>query len=82
MSRRTSQLRRVANDPQLLWDVGRLAVEDALVELRDMRVSVLGRNNGAVIKERDGSNSDVIRLGAEDVLRIGLLAIADHIDGI
>jgi hypothetical protein len=34
------------------------------------------RNNGLVIKERDGTDSTVIRFGPEDALKIGLRAIA------
>lgn len=55
-------------------EIGRRAVEDELVELRDARIGQL-RNNGLVIKERDGSPSDIIRLGPEDALRIGLRAM-------
>jgi len=73
-------LRALAGDEQLLWDVGRRAIEDALVELRDARVSLLRRNNGLTIKECDGEPSHIIRLGPEDGLRIGLLAIADHLE--
>lgn len=67
-------LRYVAADACLL-EIGRKAVEDLLVELRDDRVAQL-RNNGLVIKEADGKSSDTIRLGPEDALRTGLLAIA------
>ena len=67
----------IINSPELL-EVGRLAVEDAMVALRDNRVSVM-RNNGMVIKEYSGKNSDVIRMGTEDVLRIGLGAILEVI---
>jgi len=55
-------------------EIGRRAVEDELVELRDARIGQL-RNNGLVVKERDGSPSDIIRLGPEDALRIGLRAM-------
>jgi len=55
-------------------EIGRRAVEDELVELRDARIAQL-RNNGLVVKERDGSPSDIIRLGPEDALRIGLRAM-------
>lgn len=46
-------------------EAGRKAVEDALVELRDARIAVVGRNNGFCINERDGTPSDVIRLPIE-----------------
>lgn len=60
------------------FEVGRKAVEDVLVEWRDNRLSVLGRNNGLVIRESDGSDSSIIRMSIEDALRIGLTAIAAH----
>lgn len=59
------------------WEIGRRAVEDLLVEMRDDRISVMGRNNGLVICERDGSPSDVIRLPIEAALKVGVRAIAD-----
>jgi hypothetical protein len=57
-------------------EIGRKAVEDVLIEWRDERLSALGRNNGLVIRERDGRDSSIIRLTIEDALRIGLKAIA------
>jgi hypothetical protein len=52
-----------------------LAVEDVLIEYRDARISQPLRGNGAVIKEKDGTLSSTIRLGIDDVLRIGLTAL-------
>lgn len=72
-------LRNVASDPALL-EVGRAAIERLLVELRDGRISMVGRGNGLVIREKTGKESHAIRLGPEDGLRIGLEAIADHIE--
>lgn len=73
-------LRRLAVDSNLLWTVARRAVEDHLVEWRDERLSMPLRNNGLVIKEKDGTGSDVIRFGPETAVRIGLLALAEHLD--
>lgn len=73
-------LRTIADDPGLLWNVARRAIEDALVEWRDDRLSMLLRNNGFVIKEKDGSDSSIIRFGPETGVRIALLALADHLD--
>jgi hypothetical protein len=56
-------------------EVGRQAVENALVELRDSRISLLGRGNGLVIRECDGTPSSVIRMGLEAALRIAMDAI-------
>ena len=70
-------LEAVSNDPELL-EIGRKAIEDVLIDFRDSRIAVL-RNNGCVCKEKDGSDSHIIRLGPEDALRIGLKAIAEHL---
>ena len=75
-----STLRELADDHELLWNVARLAIEDELVEWRDSRLSMLTRNNGFVIKERDGSESTIIRFGPETGVRIALLALADHLE--
>jgi hypothetical protein len=63
------------------YEVARLAVENTLVELRDSRISVLNRGNGLVIREFDGSESSVIRMGFETALRIGVEAIEKHRKG-
>lgn len=68
-------LKAIAEDEDLL-EVARLAVEDKLVEWRDERRSMPFRNNGLTIRERDGSESGVIRFGPETAVRIGLRAIA------
>lgn len=70
-------LKEIYDNPELL-EVGRKAIEDALISFRDSRISVF-RNNGLVIREKDGKNSHVIRLGPEDALRIGLRAIEAHL---
>lgn len=57
------------------YTVGRAAVEDVIIEMRDARISVLGRNNGLVCKEADGTPSHIIRLPIEDALKIGINAI-------
>ena len=71
-------LLKLAEDQSLL-EAARKAIEDVLIERRDSRLSLLGRGNGLVVREQDGSHSDVIRLGPEDAMRIGLLAIAQAI---
>jgi hypothetical protein len=58
-----------------------LAVEDALVDFRDNRISVLGPANGFVIRERDGQPSGVMRLGTRDGLRIAIKAYLAALDG-
>lgn len=73
-------LKTIVDSPELL-EVGRKAIEDTLVSFRDDRLAVLG-NNGLVIKERDGTPSDIIRLGTEHALKIGLEAIITHLKDI
>ena len=51
-----------------------LAVEDVLVEFRDRRISVLNRGNGFVVREYDGQESSIMRMGTRDGLRIGIKA--------
>lgn len=72
-----SLIRQWANDPKLLWEVARSAIEYELIQWRDDRMFVI-RNNGFVVKEKDGSDSHVIRFGPEVGVRIALLALADH----
>jgi hypothetical protein len=72
-------LRKIIESEELL-EIGRKAIEDVLVDYRDSRIFLPFRNNGLVIKERDGRYSDVIRMGPEGALRIGLKAIADYLD--
>lgn len=73
------KIEEIAEDENLL-EIGRLAIENVLVELRDDRISQ-PRNNGLVIKESDGTTSDIVRMGSEDALRIGFKAIAKHLEG-
>jgi len=69
-------------DPEAL-ECGRKAVEDALIDFRDRRISQLMCGNGAVVCEPDGIPSHTIRLRLDDVLRIALTAIASrrHMEG-
>jgi len=61
-------------DPEAL-ERGRKAVEDTLISFRDSRISTIGRGNGAVVCEPDGTPSHIIRMGIDDVLHIALTAI-------
>lgn len=67
-------LKEIADNEQLL-EIGRRAIEEALVDYRDSRISELMRGNGLVIKEKNGADSSLIRFGPETALRIGLKAI-------
>lgn len=73
-------LRELSDDRELLWDVARRAIEDELIDWRDRGLSLLGRNNGLVVKYPDGSDSASIRMGPETAVRIGLQALADHLE--
>jgi len=78
MAKTQKLLESIAEDDRLL-EIARKEIEDVLVKMRDGRLSMLNRNNGLVIRERDGKDSDIIRLGPEDAVRIGLQAIAKHL---
>lgn len=51
-----------------------VAVEDVLIEMRDGCIGVLGRANGFVVNDRDGSPNGIMRLGTRDGLRIAIQA--------
>lgn len=71
-------LESVTKDPDLL-EIARRAIESTLIEWRDSRMSFPQRNNGLVVREADGKRSDLIRMGPETAVRIGLLAISQHL---
>jgi hypothetical protein len=66
----------MALDEQALT-AAHLAVEDVLIEMRDSRISVMGPANGFVVNERDGSPSEIMRLGTREGLRIAIEAYLD-----
>ena len=49
----STALRRASNNEELL-EIGRKAIESALIDFRDGRLSQI-RGNGLVIREQDGS---------------------------
>lgn len=71
-------LRACADDENLLG-VAHKAIEDRLVEWRDMRLSTPLAANGLVIHEKDGKDSNVIRMTPREAMRIGLEAIAKEL---
>lgn len=77
-TRASELLKEIADNPEWL-EIGRKSIEDKLVEWRDDRMSSLMRNNGFVIKERNGDSSNVIRFGPEVGIKIALKAIAKHL---
>ena len=72
-------LKELADNRELL-EVARKAIEDELIWMRDAHVSSPFRNNGLVVKEKDGKHSSIIRFGAEEAMRIGLKAISKHLE--
>ena len=63
-----------------LLEIGRKAVEDQLIDLRDSRIAILGRGNGLVCREKDGTPSEIIRIGTEHAVAIALKAIANSLE--
>ncbi len=57
------------------------AVEDVLIDFRDRRIGVLGPANGFVVREKDGTDSPIMRLGTRDGLRIGIHAYLEALAG-
>jgi hypothetical protein len=55
-------------------EVARKVVEDTLIAFREARISQVGRGNGFVIREADGTDSYMIRLGTDQGLAIGIKA--------
>jgi hypothetical protein len=71
-------LKEIYENKQLL-EIGRLAIEKTLLDWRDSRLSELNRNNGLVVREKDGTESNIIRFGPETALKIGLKAIEEFL---
>jgi len=69
-----------AVDPAAL-QAAHIAVEDALIDLRDMGVGVLGHANGFTVNYKDGSRSDIMRMGTRDGLRIAIAAYLNALPG-
>lgn len=66
----------LADDPSAL-EIARIAIENELIEWRDSRLSMPGRGNGLVAREKNGAPSHIIRFGPEVAVRIALRAIAE-----
>ena len=72
-------VRAILNDPDLMQAAHR-AVEEVLIDFRDRRISAPFHGNGLVVREYDGKDSDIIRLGTRDGIKVALQAIARHLD--
>ncbi len=66
---------RVLNEDAL--EAARVAVEDTLIEMRDSGIGILGRGNGFVVNEYNGSPSSIMRLGTAEGLRIAITTYLD-----
>lgn len=67
-------------DDALLIEAGRLEVENQLIEFRDDGMWEGFHNNGLVVKNRDGSESNLIRMGPAFGLRIALRGIIKELE--
>lgn len=72
-------LRNIADNPELM-EAAHLAIEDHLVKMRDAGMFTGPHGNGFVVREEDGSPSEVIRMGTRPGIVMALNAIADRID--
>lgn len=58
-----------------------LAVEDVLIELRDARIGIIGPANGFVVRDADGTDSPIMRIGTRGGLEIGIKAYLKAVGG-
>lgn len=72
------EIRGLAHNPELM-EVARRAIENELADRRDHSISVL-RNTGLVIKHSNGKHSTIIRMATEEVVQVGLKAIAEYLE--
>ncbi len=74
----SKEIRGLAHNPELM-EVARGAIENELIVRRDSSTFVL-RNNGLVIKHFNSEPSNIIRMGSEEAVQIGLRAIAKYLE--
>jgi hypothetical protein len=74
---RLSALEALLTDESSL-EVARSAIENTLIDFRDRRISIMGRGNGLVVREKDGTESSLMRLTVASALKIGLKAMAER----
>jgi hypothetical protein len=67
---------QILDEPALL-EIARKAVEDELIDFRDLGMWVGIHNNGFACKDADGTPSAVIRFGTIFGLQTALRAISD-----
>lgn len=74
-----TQLRELADRPEMMT-AAHLEIENQLIELRDSRITFGLHANGLVCKEKDGTPSDVIRMGTRMAIQQILRALADQLE--
>ena len=60
-------------------EVARKTVEDVLIEMRDSRMFIIG-GNGFVVREKDSSESSIMRLSTAMGLQIGIKAYLEAVE--
>jgi hypothetical protein len=73
------KLRELADDDYVVY-VLHLLLEDELVNRRDARVSHPHRANGLVIRERDATPSDAIRIPTDEAVQRVIMGLADYVE--
>ncbi len=64
-------------------EIARARIEDALIEFRDLRVSLglaVGAGHGLVVKEPDGQPSSTIRITTGEAIKLAIEAILESAD--
>lgn len=54
----------------------RLKIEDELIDRRDSRIVILSRENGLVVREKDGTESSLIRMTTKEAI---IIAITEYL---
>lgn len=73
------KLRKLADDRLAIQTV-HIALEDELIELRDDRISFPFRANGLVVREKDASPSDAIRIPTDEAVKRVIKILADYVE--
>lgn len=79
MNEFAESVRALSRDPKML-QAAHIKLEDQLIDMRDSQMSVFPAANGMVVREKDGSPSDVIRIPTAMAVQIALEAIADKLE--
>lgn len=72
-------VRAMAEDDDLLLAAHK-ALEDELIERRDAGISLMGPANGLVVRYRNATPSDAIRIPTREAVHMALFAIAKRLE--